>query len=84
MTKWMAMKLEGPVETIAGKLTVSIPLSEGGSHFIDCTRSIAHVDLERDCIDIFIPDWLALKFGIGEGSRVVISNADGKFSLWLA
>jgi hypothetical protein len=73
-----------PVENVAGKLTLRIPLNEGGNEFVDCTRPIAHVDLEHDCLNIVIPEWLAKKAGISEGSKVVNSNEGGRFHLQLA
>jgi len=78
------LRLEGPVERIADELVVSVPLSEGGSQFIDCTRRIARIDLQRECLDIVIPTWLAAKIGITDGSRVVISNQGGVFHCWCA
>jgi len=78
------LRLEGPVERIAGQLVVSVPLGEGGSQFIHCTRRIARIDLQRDCLDIFIPTSLATKIGIDDGSRVVISNQGGTFHCWRA
>jgi hypothetical protein len=77
-------RLEGPVENVAGQLTIRIPLNEGGDQFVHCTRRIAVVDLEHDCLNIMIPKWLAKKAGISEGTIVVISNEGGKFHLQLA
>jgi hypothetical protein len=32
---------------------------------------------------VVIPDWMAKKVGIGEGSRVAIDNRDGRFNITL-
>lgn len=82
MDNWLT--LEGPVESIEDRLFISVPLSEGGNQFIRCTHGIAQVDLERECLNIYIPDGLVQKIGISEGVQVVISNEGGQFHLWLA
>ena len=73
--------LEGAVELINGRLTLLIPLAEGGDQFVACTRTIAHLD--GDYLNIIIPEWLAKNVGMSEGSRVVIDNRDGTFNLSL-
>jgi len=73
--------LEGPVELIDGKLTLSIPLSEGGTKLQASARSISYV--ANDCLNVVIPDWLAKKLGIVEGTRVGVDNRDGRFNVTL-
>jgi hypothetical protein len=71
--------LEGPVEKIDGRLTLKIPLHEGGDQFVRCTRGISQI--EDDCLTIVIQEWLAGTLRIEQGDLVTIDNADGKFNI---
>ncbi len=71
--------LQGPVEKIDGKLTLLIPLEAGGDEFVECSRGIGEVDGEY--LRIVIPEWLASKLGIQEGTLVSVNNANGKFNM---
>lgn len=73
--------LRGPVEKFEGKLMLRIPLDAGGDQFIECARGISEVDGEY--INVIIPDWLAAKLRIAEGSVVSVDNANGKFNITL-
>lgn len=72
-------RVEGPVELLDGKLTLMIPLDAGGAEFLDCSRGIGVV--ENEFLRVTIPDWLAAKLGIYEGTLVSVDNANGKFNL---
>ena len=72
------MRLQGPVELVDGKLTLTIPL-EFGSGLVECSRGIGEVR-DRDLV-IIIQDWLAAKLGIIEGTIVHVDNRNGKFNL---
>jgi len=71
--------LEGPVESIDGKLTLRIPLSAGGSRLRRCARSISYVD--GHVLNVIMPDWLAEKLNISDGSVVAVDNRDGRFNI---
>lgn len=71
--------LEGPVESIDGRLVLRIPLSAGGAAFVECARGISRIVGEE--LEVTIPDWLAEKLGICEGSTVVVDNREGKFTM---
>jgi len=71
--------LRGPVEVIAGRLTLCVPLSTGGDRLVACTVGIATV--EGDALHIEIRGWLAEKLGIVEGCEVVVDNAGGEFNI---
>ncbi len=73
--------LTGPVEKVDGKLMLRIPLGTGGDQFIECARGISEVD--GAYINVTIPDWLAAKLGITEGSVVSVDNENGKFNITL-
>jgi len=73
------MSLEGPVLKVNGELLVLIPLEEGGSELIDCSRGISEVSGEF--LKIVIPEWLAGMLRIEEGDLICVSNTDGKFHI---
>ena len=73
------MSLQGPVLKVNGQLTLLIPLEDGGSELIDCSRGISEV--EGACLKIAIPDWLAGMLRIDEGDIVCVSNWDGKLHI---
>jgi hypothetical protein len=74
--------LEGPVERIAGALVLQIPLEYGGAALAESARGISKI--EGDDLTVTIPDWLAEKLGITEGTTVVVDNRGGKFNITLA
>ena len=73
--------LEGPVERIDGKLVLLIPL-EHGAALVECARGIGQV--EGEDLVVTIPEWLAEKLSINDGSTVVVDNRNGKFNITLA
>jgi hypothetical protein len=73
------VSVKGPVEKIDGKLVLRIPLAAGGEELAPSARGIGSLDGEY--LVVGIPDWLAEKLGIGEGSWVHVDNHDGKFHI---
>ena len=71
--------IEGPVELVNGKLLLRIPLAAGSDKLVGCSRSIDTADGEF--LTIAIDRRLVDCNGIGEGSRVVVSNMDGKLDV---
>jgi hypothetical protein len=71
--------LEGPVELLNGALVLMIPLAHGGNDFVACSRGIGQI--EGDCLKVTIPQWLAEKLTIRQGSIVQVDNQDGKFNI---
>jgi hypothetical protein len=71
--------LSGPVESIDGKLVLQIPLTAGGDRLVAASRGIGTV--VDDYLQVSIPDWLAAKLGITEGTVVNVNNLDGKFNI---
>ena len=74
--------LEGPVERVEGKLTLRIPLAAGGQALAPCARGVSEIDGED--LKVTIPEWLAEKLGIHEGSLVIVDNRNGKFNIRLS
>ena len=73
------ISLSGPVESLNGGLVLMIPLDAGGSELAEVARGIGVIDGEF--LRITIPQWLAKKFGLREGSMVSVNNLDGKFNI---
>ena len=71
--------LQGPVESIDGKLMLRIPLNAGGSEFVECSRGIGQAD--EEFLNVVIQPWLATRLNIHEGSIVAVDNRDGKFNI---
>jgi hypothetical protein len=71
--------LEGLVELLNGALVLTIPLAYGGNEFVACSRGIGKI--EDDCLKVTIPQWLAEKLAIRQGSLVQVNNRDGKFNI---
>jgi hypothetical protein len=71
--------LSGPVESIDGRLVLQIPLAAGGDRLVAASRGIGTV--VEDCLQVSIPNWLAAKLGITEGTVVSVNNLDGKFNI---
>jgi len=73
------ISIEGPVEKIGNKLMLRIPLEVGGLDLLDYTRKIGSV-VDDDLV-IIIPDSLAEKLNVSEGSIVNVNNENGKFNI---
>jgi antitoxin component of MazEF toxin-antitoxin module len=69
--------VEGPVDLVGGKLTLRIPLEEGGRELAPLVQQIGEV--KDGCLSVVIPLPLAEKLRIGAGSLVVIDNHEGRF-----
>ena len=72
------MALEGPVLKVNGELLLLIPLEDGGSDLIECSRGISEV--QGEFLKIVIPEWLAGLLRIEEGDLVQVS-ADGNLHI---
>jgi hypothetical protein len=73
------MSLEGSVLKVKGELMLLIPLAEGGSELVECSRGISEV--QGEFLKIVIPEWLAGMLRIEEGDLVCVHNTDGKFHI---
>jgi len=70
--------LEGPVLKVNGELMLLIPLTDGGTELIECSRSISEV--QGEYLKIVIPEWLAGMLGIEEGDLVCVES-DGRLHI---
>lgn len=73
------ISLQGPVESIDGKLMLRIPLDAGGAELVECSRGIGQPD--EEFLNIVIQPWLATTLNVHEGSIVTVDNRDGKFNI---
>ena len=73
------MSLVGPVLKFNGELMLLIPLTDGGSQLLDCSRGISEV--QGEFLKIIIPEWLAGMLRIEEGDLVCVSNTDGQLHI---
>jgi hypothetical protein len=71
--------LTGPVENIADRLVLRIPLAAGGSEFVACSRGVGTV--KGDFLEVFIADAVANALGISASSMVTVDNKNGKFNI---
>ncbi|MGB6461540.1 MAG: hypothetical protein WBG02_16370 [Candidatus Acidiferrum sp.] len=72
------MSLEGPVLKIKGELMLLIPLVDGGSDQIDCSRGISEV--QGEFLKIVIPEWIVGMLEIEEGDFVRVQS-DGNLRI---
>jgi hypothetical protein len=73
------MSLEGPVFKVNGELMLLIPLADGGSELVECSRGISEV--QGEFLKIAIPEWLAGMLRIEEGDLVCVHNTGGMFHI---
>lgn len=81
MDKVDYISLGGPVEKHEGKLQLRIPLIAGGLELSRVARGISVI--EDELLIVTIPDWLAERLGIEEGTPVIVDNQNGKFNITL-
>ena len=73
--------LSGPVELLAGQLVLRIPTAAGGAQLASVAGGIGKI--VDDELVVGIPQWLADKLGIREGTMVAVDNRGGKFNITL-
>jgi hypothetical protein len=73
------VSLRGPIEREGSRLVLRIPLDEGGCDLHLVCPPIAEIDC--DDLVVPIPDWLAQKIAVGEGTIVHVDNRGGRFNI---
>jgi hypothetical protein len=73
------VSLCGPIEREGSRLVLRIPLDDGGCDL----HLVCPPSSEIDCGDLVvpIPDWLAQKIAVGEGTIVHVDNRGGRFNI---
>jgi hypothetical protein len=69
----------GPIEREASGLVLRIPLDAGGEQLRLVCEDISKID--GDDLVIFLPDWLAEKIEVGEGTEVRVDDRWGKLNI---
>ncbi len=73
------LSLRGPIEREEAGLVLRIPLDAGGEQLRLVCEAISQID-GNDLV-IFIPDWLAEKIQVAEGTEVYVDDRDGKLNI---
>lgn len=73
------VSLRGPIEREGARLVIRIPLDDGGCDLHLACQQISEID--GDDLVVPIPDWLAAKIAVAEGSIVRVDNSGGKFNI---
>jgi hypothetical protein len=73
------VSLYGPIEREGSRLVIRIPLDQGGGDLHLVCQQISEID--GDDLVVPIPDWLAEKIQVGEGTMVYVDNRGGKFNI---
>lgn len=73
------ISLLGPVEREGARLVIRIPLNQGGDELHQVCEDISEIDNED--LVVPIPDWLAQRMTVAEGTLVHVDNRGGKFTM---
>jgi hypothetical protein len=73
------ISLCGPIEREGERLVIRIPLSAGGDQLRLVSMAISEID--GDDLVIPIPEWLAEKIQVGEGTEIFVDDRWGKFNI---
>lgn len=73
------ISLCGPIEREGPRLVIRIPLDQGGGDLHLVCQQISEID--GDDLVVPIPDWLAEKIQVGEGTMIYVDNRGGKFNI---
>jgi len=73
------ISLYGPIELEGTRLVIRIPLDAGGEQLRLVCEAISEID--ADDLVVPIPDWLAEKIEVGEGTMVYVDDRNGKFNI---
>lgn len=70
---------EGPVERRGDRLVLRVPLEAGGEKLRPLARAISYVEEGR--LVVLLPEWLAERMQLEEGSAVHIDNRWGRLNI---
>lgn len=74
--KKQKVSIGGSVEREGDELVLLIPRVEGGDVLAKHAHGIG--EIVGDNLRVVIPEWLAEKLNVGEGSQVIVDNLEGK------
>ena len=73
------VSLRGPIEQEKSGLVLRIPLDAGGEQLrLACEASS---EIDGNDLVISIPDWLAEKIEVGDGTEVYVDDRGGKLNI---
>ena len=73
------ISLQGPVERREDRLVLRIPLDAGGNQLQVTAKAISFV--EEGNLVVLLPEWLAQRMHLGEGSEVNVDDRWGKLNI---
>ncbi len=73
------ISLQGPVERRENRLVLRIPMDAGGDRLQLVAKATSFV--ENDALVVLLPEWLAQRMHLGEGSEVNIDDRWGKLNI---
>ncbi len=71
--------LEGPVERRGNQLVLRVPLERGGEQLKLVTKATAYEEDGR--LVVVLPEWLARRMQLDEGSAVHVDNRWGRLNI---
>ncbi len=71
--------VEGPVERRGDRLVLRVPLDAGGEGLRVAAKAISYEEEGR--LVVVLPEWLARRMQLGEGSEVHVDNRFGKLNI---
>ena len=71
--------VEGPVERRGDRLVLRVPLDAGGEALRLAAKAISYEEDGR--LVVVLPEWLAGRMKLGEGSEVHVDNRFGKLNI---
>jgi hypothetical protein len=73
------ISLHGPIEREGDRLVLRIPLAAGGDQLRLVCEGISEIDGED--LVVPIPNWLAEKIRVAEGTEIFVDDRGGKFNI---
>lgn len=73
------LALQAPLETRDGRLVFRVPLAHGGDKLQLVAKTTSFV--EDGHLVVLIPDWLAARIGLAEGTEVYVDDRWGKLNI---
>ena len=73
------ISVQGPVERRDNRLILRIPMDAGGNQLRAVAQTTSFV--EDDVLVVLLPEWLAERMHLGEGSEVYVDDRWGKLNI---
>ena len=73
------VSVQGPVERRDNRFVLRIPLDAGGAQLRDVAQTTSFV--EDDMLVVLLPEWLAERMHLLEGSEVYLDDRWGKLNI---